>query len=42
MYLFFQGNDDNGAKRHLSKMKIEWEGNKPYLVKATIRARISA
>lgn len=33
MYLFFQGNDDKGATWYLSKMKIEWEGNKPYLVR---------
>jgi predicted GH43/DUF377 family glycosyl hydrolase len=33
MYLFFQGNDDKGATWYLSKMKIGWEGNKPYLVR---------
>ena len=33
MYLFFQGNDDKGATWYLSKMKIGWEGNKPYLIR---------
>jgi predicted GH43/DUF377 family glycosyl hydrolase len=33
MYLFFQGNDDKGATWYLSKMKIEWEGDKPYLIR---------
>ena len=33
MYLFFQGNDDNGATWYLSKMKVGWEDEKPYLVR---------
>ena len=33
MYLFFQGNNDKGATWYLSKMKIEWEGDKPYLIR---------
>jgi len=33
MYLFFQGNNDNGATWFLSKMKVEWESNKPYLIR---------
>jgi alpha-L-rhamnosidase len=32
IYLFFQGNNDNGATWYLSKMKVEWEGQLPYLV----------
>jgi hypothetical protein len=33
MYLFFQGNDDKGATWYLSKMKIEWEDDKPCLIR---------
>ena len=33
MYLFFQGNNDNGATWYLSKMKIGWEGDKPCLIR---------
>jgi len=33
MYLFFQGNNDNGATWYLSKMKIQWEDDKPYLIR---------
>jgi len=33
MYLFFQGNRTNGKDWYLSKMRIEWEGDKPYLVR---------
>jgi predicted GH43/DUF377 family glycosyl hydrolase len=33
MYLLFQGNDDKGATWYLSKMKIKWEGDKPYLIR---------
>jgi predicted GH43/DUF377 family glycosyl hydrolase len=33
MYLFFQGNNDNGATWYLSKMKIQWEDEKPYLIR---------
>jgi sucrose-6-phosphate hydrolase SacC (GH32 family) len=32
MYLFFQGNHDNGKTWFLSKMQIEWDGALPYLV----------
>ena len=33
MYLFFQGNNDKGATWYLSKMKVGWEGDKPYLIR---------
>lgn len=33
MYLFFQGNRTNGKDWYLSKMRIEWERDKPYLVR---------
>jgi len=33
MHLFFQGNDDKGKTWHLSRMKVEWEGDRPYLVR---------
>ena len=32
-YLFFQGNNDNGATWHLSKMMIDWDNDKPYLIR---------
>jgi predicted GH43/DUF377 family glycosyl hydrolase len=32
-YLFFQGNNDNGATWYLSKMKIAWDGGQPYLIR---------
>ena len=32
-YLFFQGNNDNGATWYLSKMKIGWDDNKPLLIR---------
>lgn len=32
-YLFFQGNNDRGKSWYLSKMKIEWEKDGPYLVR---------
>ena len=32
-YLFFQGNNDNGATWYLSKMKIGWDDDKPYLIR---------
>jgi len=31
MHLFFQGNNDMGKSWYISKMKIEWKDNKPYL-----------
>ena len=31
-YLFFQGNNDNGRTWYLSKRRIGWKGNGPYLV----------
>jgi hypothetical protein len=33
MYLFFQGNRTNGKDWYLSKMRIAWEEDKPYLVR---------
>jgi predicted GH43/DUF377 family glycosyl hydrolase len=33
MYLFFQGNNDKGASWYLSKMRVRWEGDKPYLIR---------
>ena len=33
MYLFFQGNRTGGKDWYLSKMRIEWDGDKPYLVR---------
>ena len=32
-YLFFQGNNDNDATWHLSKMKINWDDDEPYLIR---------
>ena len=32
-YLFFQGNNDHGKSWYISKMKVEWEENGPYLVR---------
>lgn len=32
-YLFFQGNRTGGKDWYLSKMRIEWDGDKPYLVR---------
>ncbi|HNR30179.1 MAG TPA: family 43 glycosylhydrolase [Candidatus Hydrogenedentes bacterium] len=32
-YLFFQGNDDNGATWYLSKMRLRWRDGLPYLVR---------
>jgi len=32
-YLFFQGNNDNGATWYLSKMKVGWDDNKPHLIR---------
>jgi len=32
-YLFFQGNNDKGKTWYISKMKVEWKGNKPTLVR---------
>jgi len=33
MHLFFQGNNNKGASWHLSRMKVQWEHNIPYLVR---------
>ncbi|HNY78299.1 MAG: hypothetical protein RBS72_03970 [Sedimentisphaerales bacterium] len=34
MYLFFQGNDDNGATWYLSMMKVAWDATgHPYLIR---------
>ena len=33
MYLFFQGNNDRGRTWYLSKMFVQWQGNRPYLVR---------
>ena len=32
-YLFFQGNNNNGATWHLSKMTIGWDDNTPHLIR---------
>jgi predicted GH43/DUF377 family glycosyl hydrolase len=32
-YLFYQGNNDNGATWYLSKMRIGWDDDKPYLIR---------
>jgi alpha-N-arabinofuranosidase len=32
-YLFFQGNNDNGASWYLSKMNVGWDNGLPYLVR---------
>ncbi len=33
-YLFFQGNDDRGRTWYLSKMRVAWEGDLPYLIRS--------
>lgn len=33
MYLFFQGNHNNGKSWYLSKMKLEWDEDCPYLIR---------
>ncbi|MEN6307618.1 MAG: family 43 glycosylhydrolase [Anaerohalosphaeraceae bacterium] len=33
MFLFFQGNNDNGKTWYLSKMEIRWDGKLPYLIR---------
>lgn len=33
MYLFFQGNNDNGSTWYLSMLKVQWSGDSPTLVK---------
>lgn len=32
-YLFFQGNNDRGKTWYISKMKVEWKNNRPFLIK---------
>ena len=32
-YLFFQGNNDRGKTWYISKMKVGWKNNKPFLIK---------
>jgi hypothetical protein len=32
-YLFFQGNNNRGKTWYISKMKVGWKNNRPFLIK---------